>query len=164
MGRRAEIVPVEGLTRRQGRARLASAVPIEALVVGARAMSNTSLAVVVVLLGICVALALTNPTSQDYGAFLQAQLGLAVDRMDRTLPAQEQELLRGLYAANGKNLVALVLEKYTRRRNFGLFSLFESRVLEQKVVVVGVASRFIPVEGVEEAVLEIGRLVSALRK
>lgn len=126
-------------------------------------MSNTSLAVVVVLLGICVALALTNPTSQDYGAFLQAQLGLAVDRMDRTLPAQEQELLRGLYAANGKNLVALVLEKYTRRRNFGLFSLFESRVLEQKVVV-GVASRFIPVEGVEEAVLEIGRLIPALRK
>ena len=55
--------------------------------------------------------------------------------------------MHGLYATQGPKLIELVLQKYTQRRNFGFFSLFESHVLEQKVVVVGVASRFIPVEG-----------------
>ena len=64
----------------------------------------------------------------------------------------------------GPKLIDLVVQKYTQRRNFGLFSLFESRVLEQKVVVVGVASRFIPVEGVGEATVKLGQLVSTLRR
>ena len=57
-----------------------------------------------------------------------------------------------------------MLQKHTQRRNFGLFSLYESRVLEQKVVVVGVAARFIPVEGVEEATLKLGKLIPTLRR
>src|SRR3990167_2695555 len=96
-------------------------------------LSNTALAIVVVLLGICVALVLTNPTSQDYGAFLQTQFELAVGRMDQSLSEQDRAMMRGLYATQGPKLIKLVLQKYTRRRNFGFFSLFESRVLEQKV-------------------------------
>lgn len=127
-------------------------------------MSNRSLAVVVVLLGLCVVLALTNPTSQQYGAFLQAQLGLAVGRMDQSLSEQERALVHGLYETQGPKLVELVLQNYTRRRNFGFFSLFESHVLEQKVVVLGVASRFIPIEGADEAILKLGQLVPATKK
>jgi hypothetical protein len=127
-------------------------------------VGNRGLAGVVVLLGLCVVLALTNPTTQEYGAFLQAQIGSAVGRMDQTLPEQERALMRGLYAAQGPKLVELVLQKHTRRRSFGFFSLFESRVLEQKVVVLGVASRFIPVEGVDEATVKLGQLVPSLRK
>jgi len=127
-------------------------------------VSNTSLAIVVVLLGLCVALTLTNPTSQDYGAFLEAQMKLAMGRMDQSLSEQERALIHGLYASQGSKLIELVLQKHTRRRNFGLFSLFESHVLEQKVVVLGVASRFIPVEGVDEATVKLGQLVPALRK
>ena len=127
-------------------------------------MNNTKLAILVSLLGICVVLALTNPTSQDYGAFLQVQLGLAVARMDQSLSEQERALMHGLYATQGPKLIELVLQKYTQRRNFGLFSLFESRVLEQKVVVVGVASGFIPVEGVDEATVKLGRLAATLKR
>lgn len=127
-------------------------------------MSNTSLAIVVLLLGLCVALALTNPTSQDYGAFLRSQLELAVARMDPSLSEQERALVHGLYASQGPKLMEVVLKKYTRRRNFGLFSLFESSVMEQKVVVLGVASTFIPLEGVDEATARLGQLVPALRK
>ncbi len=127
-------------------------------------MSTIKLAILTSLLGICVALALTNPTSQDYGAFLQAQLGLAVDRMDQSLSEQERALMRGLYATQGPKLIELVLQKYTQRRNFGLLSLFESRVLEQKVVVLGVASRFVPIEGVEEATVKLGQLVPTLKR
>ncbi len=127
-------------------------------------MSNTQLVIVVVLLGICVGLALTNPTSQDYGAFLRTQLELTVGRMDQSLSEQERALMRGLYATQGPKLIELVLEKYTRRRNFGLFSLFESSVLEQKVVVVGVVARFIPVEGVDEATVKLGQLIPTLRR
>jgi len=129
-----------------------------------RTLSNTMLAIVVALLGICVALVLTNPTSQDYGAFLRTEFGLAVGRMDQTLSEQDRAMMRGLYAIQGPKLIELVLQKYTRRRNFGLFSLFESRVLEQKVVVLGVASRFVPIEGVEEATVKLGHLVPALKR
>lgn len=127
-------------------------------------MSNIKLAILASLLGLCVVLALTNPTSQDYGAFLQVQLGLAAARMDQSLSEQERTLMRGLYETQGPKLIELVLQKYTQRRNFGLFSLFESRVLEQKVVVMGVASRFIPVEGVDEATVKLGRLVTTLKR
>ncbi len=127
-------------------------------------MSNTSLAILTVALGLCVALALTNPTSQDYGAFLQAKLGSAVVRMDQSLSEQERTLLRELYATQGKRLIELVLQKYTQRRSFGLFSVYESRILEQKLVVVGVAARFIPVEGVDEVTLKLGQLVPTLKR
>jgi hypothetical protein len=129
-----------------------------------RVVSNRNLAILAGILGICVALALTNPTSQEYGTFLQVQLGLAVTRMDQSLSGQERAMIQSLYATQGTKLIELVLQKYTQRRNFGLFCLFESRVLEQKVVVVGVASRFIPVEGVEEATVKLGQLVSTLRR
>ena len=127
-------------------------------------LSNTALAIVVVLLGICVALVLTNPTSQDYGAFLQTQFELAVGRMDQSLSEQDRAMMRGLYATQGPKLIELVLQKYTRRRNFGFFSLFESRVLEQKVVVLGVATRFVPIKGVDEATVKLGQLVSTLKR
>ncbi|HYM37256.1 MAG TPA: DUF4359 domain-containing protein [Nitrospiraceae bacterium] len=127
-------------------------------------MSNIKLAILAGLLGICVVLAVTNPTSQDYGAFLQTQLGLVVARMDQSLSGQERALMQNLYATQGTKLIELVLQKYTQRRNFGLFCLFESRVLEQKVIVVGVATRFIPVEGVEEATVKLGQLVTTLKR
>ncbi len=127
-------------------------------------MSNTSLAVVVILLGCCVVLVMTNPTSKDYGAFLQAQLELAVGRMDPSLSEQERMLIHGLYASQGPKLIEMVLQNHTNRRNFGFFSLFESHVLGQKVVVVGVASKFIPLEGVDEITVKVGQLVPALRK
>ncbi len=127
-------------------------------------MSNTGLAILTVALGLCVALALTNPTSLDYGAFLQAKLGSAVARMDQSLSEQERTLLHELYTTQGKRLIELVLQKYTQRRNFGLFSVYESRVLEQKIVVVGVAARFIPVEGVDEVTLKLGQLVPTLKR
>ncbi len=127
-------------------------------------MSNIKLAILASLLGICVALALTNPTQRDYGVFLQMQLGLAVNRMDQALPAQERDLMHGLYATQGPKLIELVLQKYTKRRNFGLFSLFESRVLEQKVIVLGIATRFIPLEGVDEATVKLGQLITTLRR
>lgn len=127
-------------------------------------MSNTSLAIVVVLLGLCVALALTNPTSRDYGAFLQSRMELAVERMDQSLSEQERTLVHALYASQGPKLIEMVLQNHTHRRNFGLFSLFESHVMEQKVVVLGVGRQFIPMEGVEEATVKLGQLVPALRK
>ena len=90
------------------------------------------------------------------------------DAMRRRLSAagveQERALMRGLYATQGPKLIELVLQKYTQRRNFGLLSLFESRVLEQKVVVLGVASRFVPIEGVEEATVKLGQLVPTLKR
>ena len=127
-------------------------------------MSRTVLIVTVCLLGVCVALILTTPTTQDYAVFLQARLDQTVQRMDATLSEQERSLLRGLYGTQGKKLVDLVVQQHTRRKNLGLFCLFESTVQGQKMIVLGVATRLIPVEGVEEATLKLGQLVPTLRR
>jgi hypothetical protein len=36
--------------------------------------------------------------------------------------------------------------------------MYRTKILDQEIVVVGVATRFVPVRGVEEATLKIGRL------
>ncbi len=47
-------------------------------------MNNTVLAILVVLLGICVGLAWTNPATQDYGEYLEWLIGQALVRTDST--------------------------------------------------------------------------------
>jgi hypothetical protein len=114
--------------------------------------------------GLCVALALTIPGNQGYAVFLQARLGQAVQRMNVSLSEQERSLLRGLYETQGKKLVELVVQQHSRRRNFGLFCLFESTVLGQRMVVLGVATKFIAVVGVDEAALKLGQLIPTLKR
>jgi hypothetical protein len=52
-----------------------------------------------------------------------------------------------------------MVRPHTIRQNWGLLSRFETMVLGQKVVVIGVGNQFIPIEGVDEAVLTLGRRV-----
>ncbi|MEW6247092.1 MAG: DUF4359 domain-containing protein [Nitrospirota bacterium] len=118
-----------------------------------------ALALLTAFLGVCVALAATNPTTDDYLLFLEAKLSQALERMDQTAPSREQNLIRSVFRTQGKRLIAGVVRPNTVRRNWGLVSLFETRVLDVRVVVLGVAGRFVPIEGVEEATLKLGRAV-----
>ena len=127
-------------------------------------MSKASLTIVACVAGICVVLALTTPGNRDYAVFLQARLGQTVQRMDASLSEQERSLLHGLYETQGRKLVELVVQQHTRRSDFGLFCLFESMVLEQRMVVLGVAARFIPIEGLDETMLKLGQLIPTLKR
>jgi hypothetical protein len=52
-----------------------------------------------------------------------------------------------------------MVRPHTMRQNWGVLSRFETTVLGTRVVVIGIGNRFIPVEGVDEAIRTLGRQV-----
>lgn len=121
-------------------------------------MTLLRLTLVVFGLAAAIGLALSNPTMDDYVRFVDQELGQALDRMDRNTPAREQQVIRQVFAARSKQLLESVVRPRTVRQNLGLFSQYKTQVIDTEVVVIGVAGRFIPIKGVEEATLKIGRM------
>jgi len=124
-------------------------------------MSTIGLAVVVVLLGVCVWLAATNPTTDDYGVFLEVMLGEALDRMEQADSPREHAEIRDLLRSQGKQIIKSVVRPNTIRHNYGLFSIFETRVLEFRLEVVGLSNHFFPGEDVEDLSRKLGQLMLA---
>lgn len=121
-------------------------------------MSLLRLSLVVVILAGAVALALSNPTMTDYLQFVQHELDKAMSRMDQAASTREQQFIRQVFASQSKKILQDVVLPHTRRQNWGLASRYETTVMDTRVVVLGVAGLFIPIEGVEEATVKIGRL------
>ncbi len=124
-------------------------------------MSTIGLAVVVVLLGVCVWLAATNPTTDDYGVFLEVMLGEALDRMEQASSPREHAEIRELLRSQGKQIITSVVQPNTIRHNYGLFSIFDTRVLELRLEVVGLSNHFFPGEDVEAVSRKLGQLMLA---
>ena len=122
-------------------------------------MSLLRLSLVVIVLAVSVILALTNPTTDEYMGFVQAELAKAMDRMDQSTPQREGTVVRNIFRRHSQELLESMVRPHTRRQNWGLLSRFETTVLGTRVVVIGIGNQFIPVEGVDEAVLTIGRQV-----
>lgn len=125
-------------------------------------MSTTSLIILVVALGAAVALAWTNPAMPAYVVFLEGQLNQAIERTDPAAP--ERDLIRQIFKSRGTRLIEAIVRPNTVRRNYGLFSTFETRALEVRVVVVGVGNTFFPLGGTEEVTLRLGRLIPSLTR
>lgn len=121
-------------------------------------MSLLRLIVVVVLLAAAVGLALSNPTMDDYLRFVERELGKALDRMDQGTPTREQQFIREVFRSQSKKLLESIVRPHTTRQNWGLLSRYETQVVDTRVVVLGIGGRFVPIEGVEEATLKIGRM------
>ncbi|MBM4133482.1 MAG: DUF4359 domain-containing protein [Nitrospira sp.] len=117
-------------------------------------MSNRSLSLIVALLGISVWLALTNPTMQDYVAFLEQRLVLALDRR----PQGQSDLVGALLTGQGRQVIETVVRPNTMRRSYGLFSLFETSLLGERVLVLGAGGVFLPLQGVEQVTKKVGSL------
>jgi hypothetical protein len=122
-------------------------------------MSLLRLSLIVAVLAISVALALTNPTTDKYLGFVQAELTKAIDRMDQSTPQREGTVVRNIFRRHSQELLDSMVRPHTTRQNWGILSRFETTVLGTRVVVVGIGNQFIPVEGVDEAVLTLGRRV-----
>jgi hypothetical protein len=114
-------------------------------------MSNRSLSLIVALLGISVWLALTNPTMQDYVAFLEQRLALALDQR----PQGQSDLVGALLTGQGRQVIGALVRPNTMRRSYGLFSLFETSFLGERVLVLGAGGVFLPVQGVEQVTKKI---------
>lgn len=122
-------------------------------------VSNPILFVLVALLGLCVALAATNPTSTQYGRFLETQLTKALQRMDTQDANSQQQIMRDILTQQGKKVIDSLIRSNTARRDYGLFSVFTTRVFQVEVVVIGVGTQFIPLDNQEELIKKLGRLM-----
>jgi Domain of unknown function (DUF4359) len=122
-------------------------------------MSLIRLSLVVTALAMSVVLALTNPTTDQYLGFMQAELTKAMDRMDQSTPEREGTVVKNIFRRHSQELLNSMVRPHTIRQNWGLLSRFETTVLDTRVVVIGIGNQFIPVEGVDEAILTLGRQV-----
>ena len=122
-------------------------------------MSLLRLSLVVTTLAVSVVLALTNPTTDQYLGFVQTELTKAMDRMDRSTPEREGTAVRNIFRRHSEELLNSMVRPHTMRQNWGVLSRFETTVLGTRVVVIGIGNQFIPVEGVDEAILTLGRRV-----
>ena len=122
-------------------------------------MSLLRLSLVVTALAVSVVLALTNPTTDQFLGFVQAELTKAVDRMDQSTPEREGTVVRNIFRRHSQELLNSMVRPHTIRQNWGVLSRFETTVLGTRVVVIGIGNQFIPVEGVDEAILTLGRRV-----
>jgi len=121
-------------------------------------VSLLHLSLLVTTLSLCVGLALLNPTMEEYLAFVEAELGKALDRSDQTQFGQERAMVRSIFRSHSHELVGSVVRPHTVRRNWGLASVFETTVFDSRILVLGVAGRFIPLRGIDETILRLGRL------
>lgn len=120
-------------------------------------MRTRSLIIIVLVLGLGVGLAATNPTSDAYYVFVERQLARSVERIDSTTPAGN--LMRQIFTSQGALVIQSVVRPNTIRRNYGLLSIFTTKLLDVEVVVVGVGTAFIPIKGVDEVAKKIAQLV-----
>jgi len=122
-------------------------------------ISNTILVVLVSLLTLCVALAVTNPTMTQYGRFLDTQLTKALARMNPEEANSQQKIMRDILTTQGKKVIDSLTRSNTVRRDYGLFSIFTTRVFQVEVAVVGVGTQFIPLDSQDELIKKLGRLM-----
>ena len=122
-------------------------------------MSLLRLSLVVTALAVSVVLALTNPTTDQYLGFVQSELTKTMDRMDQSTPEREGTVVRNIFRRHSQELLNSMVRPHTMRQNWGVLSRFETTVLGNRVVVIGIGNQFIPVEGMDEAILTLGRQV-----
>jgi len=121
-------------------------------------MTLLRLSLLVVALSLSVGLALTNPTMDDYLRFVEVELGNALDRSDEAKDDRDMSMVRSIYRSHSRELVSSFVRPRTARRNWGLVSFYESRLFEKEIVVLGIGGRFIPLKGIDEAILRLGRM------
>ena len=121
-------------------------------------MSLLRLSVIVVALTGAIGLVLSNPTMDDYLRFVEQELSKAIDRMDRGTSTREQQFIRQVFQSQSRKLLESLVRPNTARQNWGIMSQYETQVADTKVIVLGLGGRFIPIKGVDEATLKLGRM------
>ena len=119
-------------------------------------MTPRRLGIVVVALLAAIVLVMTNPTMEEYLEFVELRLSAALDRINQ--PDREKAMIQAVFRSQGKRLIQSVVRPATTRTNWGFWSMYRTNALDTEIVVVGVASWFVPLSGVEEATTKIGRL------
>ena len=114
--------------------------------------------ILVIVLTLSVGLALTNPTKDDYLDFVETELKKAMDKSALNQSDQDSAMVRSIFQSHSHELVRSFVGPRTIRRNWGLVSFYESRLSNADILVLGVAGRFIPLKGIDESILRLGRM------
>ena len=121
-------------------------------------MNVLALALVVIVLGLSIALVLSNPTMDDYLLFVEGELAKAIDRSDQTHGSREQAMLKSIFRSHSHELMNTAVRPHTVQRNWAVMSVYETSIFESRILVLGIAGYFIPLKGIDEAILRLGRL------
>jgi hypothetical protein len=126
-------------------------------------MKTASLLILVILLAAAVGLAATNPTTEQYTVFLQASLNQALNQMEEaeigseTRP--EKKAIREILKSQGTKVIESLTHSNTVRRDFGLFSIFETSAFGVRVRVLGIGARFVPLEDEQALIRKLGQFI-----
>lgn len=120
-------------------------------------MTILQLSAAVLLLSVSIGLVVSNPTMDAYLSFVEAELAKAMDRSDQSPSTREQAMLRSIFRSHSHELMDTAVRPHTTRRNWGLASLYETSVFDSRIVVLGVAGYFIPLKGIDEEIVRLGR-------
>lgn len=121
-------------------------------------MTLFRLSLLTITLSLCVGLAYFNPTMDQYLAFVETQLENAIDRSDKSQPRRERDMVKAIFLSHSHELVDDVVRRHTIRQNWGLASSYETNVLDSKILVLGIGGHFIPLKGMDDSILRLGRL------
>ena len=121
-------------------------------------MSLLQLSILIITLSVCIGLVLTNPTMDLYLGFLETELQKAMDRSDQIEASREQAVVRSIFRLHSHELLSSVVRPHTVRRDWGILSIYETTLFDSRILVLGVAGSFIPLQGIDEAILRLGRL------
>lgn len=116
------------------------------------------LSIVIVLLSVSIVLALSNPTMEDYLLFVEAELAKAMERSGPGESTREKTMLKSIFRSHSHELMDTAVRPRTIRRNWGVMSLYQTSVFESRIVVLGIGGYFIPLKGIDEAIVRLGRL------
>jgi len=121
-------------------------------------MTLLRLSILVIVLSLSVGLALSNPTKDDYLDFVETELRKAMDKSELNQSNRDSAMVRSIFQSHSRELVRSFVGPRTIRRNWGLVSFYESRLSDTDILVLGVGGRFVPLRGIDESILRLGRM------
>ncbi len=111
------------------------------------------------VLGITVALSMTNPTAQEYEQYQDQLFDQVVNQIYASPPGKEGAILRQLTSTKDGMFLKTLARSQTVHQNYVLFSMFETKLLAAEIKVLGVAGEFHPITDVKEIVKQLEKSV-----
>jgi len=89
---------------------------------------------------------------------VETELRKAMDKSELNQSNRDSAMVRSIFQSHSRELVRSFVGPRTIRRNWGLVSFYESRLSDTDILVLGVGGRFVPLKGIDESILRLGRM------
>ncbi len=127
-------------------------------------VGTKGLAIIALLLAGALALAWSNPTEREYQRYQDDLLEQALTKMGKSNELARGSVLRQLVKSKEGLFLKSLIRSQTTRMNLGLCSLFETKLLSTRLLVLGVGGRFFPLTDPEKTLRELEQTAIAPSK